>query len=111
MIEDDDTNGMGAISSPEIRAYKAMFATITAIQTQEFESIQSKVDTVLNKMKRYKSIPVELQEHIRMLKNALSSQTVKTSAYIRLLQDLLHNEEDLALMNLTLLKTKPSLYW
>ena len=45
-----------------------------------------------------------------MLKNAVSSQTVKTKAYRRLLEELLTNEEDLALMNLSLLKKKPSLY-
>jgi Mg2+ and Co2+ transporter CorA len=45
-----------------------------------------------------------------VLKNAVSSQTVKTNAYRRLLLDLLESDDDLALMNLSLLKEKPGLY-
>jgi hypothetical protein len=45
-----------------------------------------------------------------MLKNTVSSQLVKTNAYRRLFKDLVDNDDDVALMNLSLLKEKPNLY-
>lgn len=61
MVEDADAFDIGSHSSPEVRAYKAMFATITSLHTQEYTNIHSKVVFVLNKLKRLKSIPLELQ--------------------------------------------------
>ena len=70
----------------------------------------SKVEKVLNKFQSSKTISVDLQEAIRVLKNRVSSEGIKVSAYQRLLRDLLSNEEDLALMNLTVLKDNEDLY-
>lgn len=110
MVEDDDVFGTGQISSFELRAYKAMFATVTSLHTQEYISVQSKVEKVLKKFRSLKSINVELQEHIRMLKNTVSSQAVKVNAYRRLFKDLINSDDDVALMNLSLLKERPNLY-
>ena len=110
IVEDDDVFGTGNTSSFEIRAYKAMLATVTSLHTQEYISCNSKVERILSKFRNLNSITVEFQEHLRMLKNTVSSQLVKTNAYQRLFKDLVDNDDDVALMNLSLLKEKPNLY-
>jgi len=110
IVEDDDVFGTGNTSSFEIRAYKAMLATVTSLHTQEYISCNSKVERILSKFRNLNSITVEFQEHLRMLKNTVSSQLVKTNAYRRLFKDLVDNDDDVALMNLSLLKEKPNLY-
>jgi predicted DNA binding CopG/RHH family protein len=102
----DPATGMGA----EIRAYKALFSTITAIHQQEYLSVCAKVERALSKFQSMKTITVELQEAIRVLKNTVSSQGIKVAAYQRLIRDLLSNAEDLALMNLSVLKEDQTLY-
>ena len=96
--------------SPDIRAYNALFSTIIAIHQQEYLSVCSKVEKVLDKFQSSKTISVELQEAIRVLKNRVSSEGIKVTAYQRLLRDLLSNQEDLALMNLCVLRDNEDLY-
>jgi hypothetical protein len=111
IVEDNDTSyaNSGNLTT-ELRAYKAMFSTIIAIHQQEYTNVCSKVDRALNKFQTLKTITVELQETIRILKNTVSSQAIKVNAYQRLLRDLIDSPEDLALMNLSLLKENPALY-
>ena len=60
--------------APEISSYKALFSTIIAIHQQEYLSVCSKVEKALNKFQTLKTITVELQEAIRLLKNTVSAQ-------------------------------------
>jgi hypothetical protein len=53
---------------------------------------------------------VDLQEAMRVLKNRVSSEEIKVSAYQRLLRNMLNNSEDLALMNLSILRENEDLY-
>jgi hypothetical protein len=53
---------------------------------------------------------VDLQEAMRVLKNRVSSEGIKVSAYQRLLRNMLNNSEDLALMNLSILRENKDLY-
>ena len=111
IVEDADGSfDPAADTGPEIRAYKALFSTITAIHQQEYLSVCAKVERALSKFQSMKTITVELQEAIRVLKNTVSSQGIKVAAYQRLIRDLLGNDEDLALMNLSLLKENQILY-
>ena len=73
-------------------------------------SVCSKVEKILHKFQSSKTISADLQEAIRVLKNRVSSEAIKVAAYQRLLKDLLSNEEDLALMNLSVLKDNEDLY-
>lgn len=105
-IVEDNTTSL----PPDIRAYNALFSTIIAIHQQEYMSVCSKVEKILNKFQTSKTISVDLQEAIRVLKNRVSSEGIKVAAYQRLLRDLLSNHEDLALMNLSVLRDNEDLY-
>ena len=96
--------------SPDQRAYNALFSTIVAIHQQEFVSVSAKVELVLNKFQSSKTITVDLQEALRVLKNSVSSEELKVAAYQNLLRNMLQCSEDLALMNLSILKNNEDLY-
>ena len=109
----EDTEGIlddSGFLPPEIRAYKALFLTIIAIHQQEYNSICKKVDKALKKFAAVNKITSEIRETIRVLKNSVEAQEIKVKDYQRLLKDLLRNQDDLALMNLSLLKARPYLY-
>jgi Mg2+ and Co2+ transporter CorA len=106
MVEDET-----AISpSPEQRFYHAIFSTVVALHHQEYVHISSRVEKVLQRFKVLKTVTIDVQEHIRILKNSVSSQYVKVNAYRRVLRDLLDSPDDVALLNLSLLKERPELY-
>jgi len=54
IVEDDDVFGTGNTSSFEIRAYKAMLATVTSLHTQEYISCNSKVERILSKFRNFR---------------------------------------------------------
>jgi hypothetical protein len=106
MVEDE----MNLSPSPELRFFHAIFSTAVALHSQEYVNVCSKVEKVLQRFKLLKTVTIDVQEHIRILKNSVSSQYVKVNAYRRVLRELLDSSEDIALMNLSLLKEKPDLY-
>lgn len=109
----EDTEGVlddSGYLAPEIRAYKALFLTIIAIHQQEYSSICRNVDKSLKQFRSSNKITSAVREKIRVLKNTVEAQKIKVKAYQRLLNDLLRNKEDMALMNLSLLKDSPHLY-
>ena len=100
----------GAKPTLEMRGYKAMFATISAIHQQEYKNLCIRVDLALTNLKLLQNITAEMQETLRVLKNNVLSQLFIVHTYQRVLRELLKNDEDLSLMNLTLLKTHPTFY-
>jgi Mg2+ and Co2+ transporter CorA len=58
----------------------------------------------------YAIVSIHVQETMRLLKNRVMQTIGKIHTFRTTLSDLLENDEDLALMNLTKLKDKPSLY-
>lgn len=58
----------------------------------------------------YAIVSIHVQETMRLLKNRVMQTIGKIHTFRKTLSDLLENDEDLALMNLTKLKDKPSLY-
>ena len=107
MVEDKEVNVSPA---PELRFFHAIFSTAVSLHTQEYVHVCSRVEKVLQRFKQLKSVTIDVQEHIRILKNSVSSQYVKVNAYRRVLRELLDSPDDIALMNLSLLKEKPGLY-
>jgi hypothetical protein len=51
MIEDDDDFDLGIISSPEVRAYKAVLRTIYSLRTQETATIMHELNQNFIKLK------------------------------------------------------------
>eukprot|EP01035_Chromulina_nebulosa_P018929 gene18929-24736_t len=94
----------------EARAYEAILATIIDIQRHEFGLLQHEASTIMLDFKQASIIPVDKQERMRMLKNRVTGMLSRILAYKRALVELLEEDQDLALLNLTKLKNKSTLY-
>jgi magnesium transporter len=94
----------------EVRAYEAIFSTVISIHNQDCIELQIAVDSVLSEFKRASIIPIERQEQMRILKNKVTGQLSMILAYRRTIEELLEDDGDLALLNLSALKPKPALY-
>lgn len=94
----------------EAHAYEALLTTAKTLETQEFNTISSLVSQVLVYFKTGSLLPIEIQEKMRMLKNALVVMRGRIEVSRRLLQELTEDDEEMALMNLTYLAQKAHLY-
>jgi hypothetical protein len=68
------------------------------------------VQNVLAYFKTGSLLPIEVQENMRNLKNDLSLMLNRTTSSRNALLNLTEDDEEMALMNLTLLKENPKLY-
>lgn len=94
----------------EVHAYEALLTTIKALESQEFNKVNGQVTIVLGYFKSGFLLPIEIQEQMRYLKNDLSNIARRIANAHVTLSDLTEDDEDMALMNLTCLKKKPTLY-
>lgn len=94
----------------EERAYEAIIASVIGIQTQEYDICCFQAQSILADFKIASIISIQKQEQMRILKNKVSGMISKINAYRKSMEDLLEDDEGLAMMNLTKLKKKPSLY-
>jgi hypothetical protein len=97
-------------STIDLPMYHIMFSTILGLQSEELIKANTSVQEILRRIELNSTVPEDLQEEIRNLKTSVASQLTKAQAYVRLFQDLVQNENSLALLNLALLKKNPALY-
>eukprot|EP01042_Synura_sphagnicola_P004810 gene4810-6123_t len=94
----------------EMHAYDAIFTTVKVLQSQQFDRIHRVAVELLAYTKKGSLLPLELQERIRELKNVTAKMSGKLESYRRVLNELIENDQDMALMNLTVLRDNPTLY-
>jgi len=94
----------------ELHAYEAVFTTVKILQSKRLERIQIAGEELLSQTKKGSLLPLNLQEDMRELKNVASRMSVKLDRYQKALHELIMNDEDMALMNLTTLRSNPLLY-
>jgi predicted DNA-binding protein len=93
-----------------VRAYEAVFSTVLAIQSQFCDDVKLHVDDILEQCQLSSILPIELQEGMQELKCTMSRLRSQARSYKEALEALLESDEDLALMNLSLLRDAPHLY-
>lgn len=108
--DDDDDDDARSQLPFEIHAYEAILATAKQLQTQELDGVSRSVNEVLGHFKEGSILSIDIQERMRTLKNAVSKMISKVTAYCKEINDLIEDDEGLALMNLTILKKNPKLY-
>jgi hypothetical protein len=87
-----------------------LLTTVTSIQTQRFNLLKKEVDDTLSYFKSGAILPVDKQEKMRSLKNAVNATKSQVIGHKRVLLDLMDDDEVMALMNLSKLKDNPNLY-
>ena len=94
----------------EMHAYEALLTTVMALETQEFNRVNAQVQLILGYFRTGSLLPIELQEQMRNKKNDLAVMIRRISSARNTLNALTEDDEDMALMNLSVLKHKPKLY-
>ena len=94
----------------ELHAYDAILTTVKVLQSQQLLRVNNVAQELLSYTKKGSLLPLELQEEMRELKNILSQTTGKLESYRRAIDELIDNDSDMSLMNLSMLAVKPLLY-
>jgi Mg2+ and Co2+ transporter CorA len=74
------------------------------------DEYEKEVDSILGVFKIASVIPLEKQEEMREMKDKVNQMMTQTNAIKSALDEILEDEDDLALLNLSVLKQKPYLY-
>jgi Mg2+ and Co2+ transporter CorA len=112
---DDDgegrEEGLSEKVSFEAHAYDALLTTVSSLLVREFGRLDKGVEEVLEQFQQKGCIlSIDAQEKMRQLKNQASRMLTRLASFRRALNDVVEDDEGMALMNLTLLKDKPKLY-
>jgi len=95
----------------EMHAYDTLLTTVASLQNQEYIRTNNEVQEILTQFQQKGCIlSIDAQEKMRKLKNHVSHMTKRLNAFERALNDIVENDEDMALMNLSLLRNKPTMY-
>lgn len=105
------TERMDAYHTFECAAFDAIFRTFYDLEIEGFVQLAEQISEALS-VYRQKGIilPAGVQENMRNYKNQLAHALQRITAVKTLLIDLIGDEEEMALMNLSLLHERPNLY-
>eukprot|EP01038_Epipyxis_sp_PR26KG_P010484 gene10484-14087_t len=94
----------------EYHAYEALLTAVKSVDEQDYTRLNTEIQSLLiqlNKAAVISSLPLF---HLRKLKNELFTLLTRLVNNRNILQDLVEDDEEMALMNLTYLHEKPILY-
>ncbi len=95
----------------EMHAYDTLMTTVAALEKQEYLRTNFEVQTILKPFQEKGCIlSIDAQEQMRRLKNHVSHVTNRLQTFQRALDAVVEDDEAMALMNLSLILTKPRLY-
>jgi hypothetical protein len=94
----------------ELHAYEALLTTVKSVESQQLENLTDRVQNILHIYKTSTFIALEVQTNLKQYKNDLSQMLNRLEKILNALKNIVEDDQDMALMNLTLLKDKPSLY-
>mmetsp|Transcript_20599 Transcript_20599/g.29552 ORF Transcript_20599/g.29552 Transcript_20599/m.29552 type:complete len:560 (-) Transcript_20599:55-1734(-) len=94
----------------EMQAYEAIFGTVIEILKQEEGVLRDRIISISAILRKYSIVPVEIQEKFRQYKYEVSEQLERAQAHKQIIEELMEEDEEMALMNLSALKAKPQLY-
>jgi hypothetical protein len=93
-----------------LHAFEALLTTVMALETQEFNRVNAQVQSVLGYFRTGSLLPIEVQERMRNRKNELLVMLRRISSARSAINELTEDDEDMALMSLSVLRAKPLLY-
>ena len=108
-----DSNNFAAVCNIpfEAVAYEACLTAAIAVQTHSFVLCADEISKIVLHFKHRTLMPIEMQESMRMLKNNVNRQNNRIINCKKVLISTLDDIDDLALMNLSILKKHSHLYW
>lgn len=109
-ISSSTSNPHSPLTPFEMRAYEAIFGTVVEILKQEEKLLREKIDGIVSILNKYSIVPVKVQDKVRQYKHEVTEKLQRVQAHLNVIQDIMDDDEQMALMNLTLLRDKPTLY-
>ena len=110
-VNEDAEERSVAHESFEAHAYEALLAALLDVENNEFKMInENAVKCLAGFRRRGPGLSIDTQEEMLVLKDSLSRMMARLEGNKRALTELLEDDESMALMNLTKLKSKPMLY-
>ena len=98
----------------EFHAYEALLTSIKTLDSQESRKLDKTtrllITTFNHKYKNSSVLPYEIQEKLLEAKIQLSTLQTKINDRRMTLENMIEDEEEMSLMNLTFLRNKPYLY-
>jgi hypothetical protein len=109
--DDDDAHGFSLSDVPfEVHAYEALLMTVSSLESQFLTFFSRRLENLLFYYKHGTLVSMEIQSEVRTLKNELVMIDKRLNGCKQALQYVVEDDEEMALMNLCLLKKKPALY-
>jgi magnesium transporter len=94
----------------EMHAIDALLRTLIDSEREIFLTLEEQISRTLQYFRNGSLLSIEIQEDMRMLKNQLSQIMNRLELCRNTLVELTEDDEEMALMNLSVLKLKPTLY-
>lgn len=94
----------------ELHALDALLRSLIDSERDIFLSLEEQIKRALQYFRNGSLLSIEIQEEMRMLKNQLSQIMNRLELCRNALEELTEDDEEMALMNLSVLKSNPSLY-
>lgn len=94
----------------EYLVYEAVLETVISVQNQEFLACAENTRAILHSIKDASLISLKKQEQLAFYKNQIASKLSRCRQHRRALEELMDDDDALALMNLSRLRHNPSLY-
>jgi hypothetical protein len=109
--DDDDAHDFSLSDVPfEVHAYEALLMTVSSLESQFLTFFSRRLENLLFYYKHGTLVSMEIQSEVRTLKNELLMIDKRLNGCKQALQYVVEDDEEMALMNLSLLKKKPALY-
>lgn len=100
------SNLMNSTAIPfEYHAYEALFTTASSFETQRFNTLNNQLQVLLSYFKTGALLSIDIQEQMRSIKLELSEMSDRVASSVKTLEKLLDDKEQMALMNLSVIKT------
>jgi hypothetical protein len=101
---------VGSTAPFEYQAFEAVFETVIAAQNQEYLKLASKIRSILNKIKDAGLLSVSTQSKLSLYKTRMNQLLLKATLHRKALEELMDEDDTMALMNLSKLMRTPGLY-
>ena len=101
---------LSGINTFEIHAFESLLATVLDVMSGQYDSLNRKAVNIVAYISTGASVTPRVQENLNFIKDQSSKMESRLKLYRQNLDNIIDNDETMALMNLTYLYKNPSLY-
>jgi len=104
----DDIEGMNWIELPfELQSVDAVLASVVKMLIDDTSNLRDRILTVMEQLRSSSTSGDHTQEGLRLLKDEVKEMEARVQGFVRAMNQILDDEEDMALMNLSRIISNP----